>query len=79
MTEAYRLRFWPHFLSPRFMPTYSMEFGRLIRASKFRDAPGAIADIVALPEAAKAIELIRTKVANPEDEVEDLGRVSDTL
>ncbi len=61
------------------MPTYSMEFGRLIRASKFRDAPGAIADIVALPEAAKAIELIRTKVANPEDEVEDLGRVSDTL
>ena len=35
--------------------------------------------IVAIADAAKAIEVIRAKAAAPSDEIEDLGRVSDTL
>jgi hypothetical protein len=56
-----------------------MHYGRLIRVSRFRGDPKAIAYIVALAEPAQAIELIRGKVSNPGDEVEDLGRVSDAL
>jgi hypothetical protein len=56
-----------------------MDLGRLIRTSKFLGAPNSIAYIVALPDPADAIELIRTKAADPEDEVEDMGRVSDDL
>jgi hypothetical protein len=56
-----------------------MDFGRLIRTSKFLGAPNSIAYIVALPHPADAFELVRTKAADPEDEVEDIGRVSDDL
>jgi hypothetical protein len=56
-----------------------MHFGRLIRITKFGGAPNSIAYIVAIPEAAKAVALIRTEAADPEDKVEDLGRVSDDL
>jgi len=63
----------------RFVATWVMEFGRLIRTSKFRGAPRAIAYIVAIAEPEKAIALIRNVIAEPEDEVEDLGRVSDAL
>jgi hypothetical protein len=56
-----------------------MDFGRLIRKRKFRGAPDLVAYIVALSDPRDAIELIRTKAADPEDEVEDMGRVSDEL
>jgi hypothetical protein len=56
-----------------------MHYGRLIRVSRYRGDPRAIAYIVAVAESADAVELIRTQVAAADDEVEDLGRVSDAL
>jgi hypothetical protein len=56
-----------------------MGYGRLIRVSKCQGDEKAVAYIVALTEPAKAIELIRRKVADPDDQIEDLGRVSDAL
>ena len=56
-----------------------MEYGRLIRVRKAQGDAKPIAYVVALADPAQAIELIRQKAANPEDEVEDLGRVSDAL
>jgi hypothetical protein len=58
---------------------YLHGYGRLIRVSKFAGDSRAVAYIVAEPETARAIDIIRTKVANPEDVIEDLGRVSDAL
>jgi hypothetical protein len=56
-----------------------MHNGRLIRVSKYRGDPRASSYIVAIAEAAKAIELIRRQASTPGDDVEDLGRVSDAL
>ena len=56
-----------------------MERGRLIRIGKYRGDPHAVAYIVALLNPATAIELIRKKVGGPNDEIEDLGCVSDFL
>jgi hypothetical protein len=56
-----------------------MGYGRLIRVSRYRGDEKAVAYVVALTDPAQAIELIRRKVANPEDEIDDLGRVSDAL
>ena len=56
-----------------------MEFGRLIRKRKFRRAAGVTAYIVAIPNPDEAVELIKRKAADPGDEVEDLGRVSEGL
>jgi hypothetical protein len=56
-----------------------MHNGRLIRVSRYRGDPRAIAYIVAVPDPFDAIELIRVRAATPDDEVEDLGRVSDVL
>jgi hypothetical protein len=56
-----------------------MEHGRLIRVSKFSGDSSAVSYIVAEPETARAINIIRTKIANPDDVIEDLGRVSDAL
>ena len=56
-----------------------MDFGRLIRVSKCRGDRGGIAYIIAVSDPAKAIALIRTEVADPGDDVQDLGRVSDAL
>ncbi len=53
-----------------------MHNGRLIRVSKYRGDPHAAAYIVALADPAKAIELIRVQASSLGDEVEDLGRVS---
>jgi hypothetical protein len=39
----------------------------------------AVAYVVAVADPAKAMKLIRRKASEPEDEVEDLGRVSDAL
>lgn len=56
-----------------------MGYGRLIRVSKFQGDERAVTYVVALTEPAKAIELIRRKVADPDDQVEDMGRVSEAL
>jgi hypothetical protein len=52
--------------------------GRLIRLRKQGDAHG-IAYIVAVTDAAEAMELVRVKVAGTSDTIEDCGRVSDEL
>lgn len=51
----------------------------MIRVSKLQNASKAVAYIVALTDPTTAMELIRRKVADPEDHIEDLGRVSDEL
>jgi hypothetical protein len=56
-----------------------MHNGRLIRVSTFRGDPNAVSYIVAIADPAKAMKLIRTQAATPSDDIEDLGRVSDTL
>ncbi len=56
-----------------------MGYGRLIRVSKRRGDPNAVAYVVAVPDPAKAIDLIRNEVGTLDDEVDDLGRVSDAL
>ena len=49
-----------------------MRVGPLIRVNWCRGDPTAVASIVALAEPAKAIDLTRSKVAAPSDEIEDL-------
>jgi hypothetical protein len=56
-----------------------MEDGRLIRVAKYRGDPTAVACIVAIADPDLASNLIRIKIAGPEDDVQDLGRVSDAL
>jgi hypothetical protein len=56
-----------------------MASGRLLRVSKYRGDPNAIAYIVAIPESAKAIEAVRQKVGTVGGEFEDVARVSDAL
>ena len=56
-----------------------MANGRLIRVSKYRGDPDAVAYVVALADAAGAVELIRAQASVPGDEIEDLGRVTDAL
>ena len=56
-----------------------MDYGRLIRAGRYRRDPHAVAYIVALADAAAAIDLIRNSVTGPGHEIEDIGRVSDAL
>jgi hypothetical protein len=56
-----------------------MDNGRLVRVRKHRGDRNAVSYIVAVADSGNAIELIRSQMADPGDEVEDLGRVSDTL
>jgi hypothetical protein len=64
----------------RFMTARATEaFGRLVRASKCHGDRCAVAYIVAVANPSEAMELIRTKVAEPGCTIEDLGRVSDAL
>jgi hypothetical protein len=56
-----------------------MRDGRLIRVSKYRGDKKGVAYIVAVADPTEAAELIRQKIANAGDEIEDLGRVSDAL
>jgi hypothetical protein len=53
--------------------------GRLIRVSKYRGDPQAVTYLVAMPDKARATELIAQKATNPGDEIEDLGKVSEAL
>jgi hypothetical protein len=54
-------------------------FGRLVRVRCGESRVFLAAYIVAEPNAAKAVDRIRTKIAGPADAVEDLGRVSEAL
>jgi hypothetical protein len=54
-------------------------YGRLVRVRCGENRATFAAYIVAEPNAAKALDRIRTKVAGPADAVEDLGRVSEAL
>jgi hypothetical protein len=56
-----------------------MGFGRLIRVRGYRADPEATIYAVAEPEGEKAINILKTALARPDDDYEDLGRVSDTL
>lgn len=56
-----------------------MNLGRLIRARKFGSNAKSVAYIVAVEDPAEAIDLIKSRAAEPGDEVQDLGRVSDML
>lgn len=80
------------FATHRFMTGRAMEFfGRLIRVRRFcqnqsedqnqnqNPDQDTVAYIVAIADPAQAMELIRTKVAEPQSTIEDLGRVSDAL
>ena len=52
---------------------------RFVRASKFRSDENAMLYVVAVSEPNHAIEIVRGKVADFSDDVEDLGRVSRAL
>jgi hypothetical protein len=53
--------------------------GRLIRVSKYRGDPRAVSYLVAVPDKARAIELVIRQAASLGDDIEDLGRVSEDL
>jgi len=52
---------------------------RFIRASKFRSDENATLYVVAVSDPDHAVEIIRGKVADFTDDVEDLGRVGQAL
>ena len=56
-----------------------MGFGRLIRVQAYRADPDATLYVVAEPEAEKAINILKVALARPDDDYEDLGRVTDAL
>ena len=56
-----------------------MGLGQLIRVQAFRGDPDATIYVVAEPKVEKAIDILRTALARPQAEYEDLGRVSDPL
>jgi hypothetical protein len=56
-----------------------MDNGRLIRAGRYRGDPHAVAYIVAIADAAAAIELVRKLRHGHGHEIEDIGRVSHAL
>ena len=56
-----------------------MQFGRLIRVQVHRSDPEATIYVVAEAEAEKAIDILKSALARPYDEYEDLGRVTGIL
>jgi hypothetical protein len=56
-----------------------MNEGRLIRVGAYQGDPSAVSYVVAVPDMARALELIGRQAAKPGDYVEDLGRVSEAL
>jgi hypothetical protein len=54
-------------------------FGRLIRVQAHRSDPHATIYVVADPEVNQAIDILKTALARPDYDYEDLGRVSDSL
>ena len=57
-------------------PGRQTEFGRLVRV---KGDLKLVAYIVALADPAAAVELIRNKIGGPDDEIQDVARVSDEL
>jgi hypothetical protein len=55
-----------------------MRFGRMIRVKDRRGDPEARVYVVAEPDASKAIDIIKGAGLG-RDDIEDLGRVTDTL
>jgi hypothetical protein len=53
--------------------------GRLIKASAYRGDPHAFVYVVAVPNAADAIALVRAELDHPSFEFEDLGPVAEAL
>jgi hypothetical protein len=62
-------------------PSHSpnMGFGRLIRVRAHRSDSEATIYVVAEPEVENAIDILKIALVRPNDEYEDLGRVTDTL
>lgn len=58
---------------------FDLPNARLIRKTASRGERGPILFIVAVPKASQAVEIIRSKAADPGDNVEDLGRVTGFL
>jgi hypothetical protein len=56
-----------------------MGFGRLIRVTTQRGDPDATVYVVAEPDPAKAMDIIKFGIAGPNTDLEDLGRVTDEL
>ena len=56
-----------------------MGYGRLIKVRTYRADPEATIYVVAEPELEKAINILKTALARPDDDYEDLGRVSESL
>ena len=56
-----------------------MRFGRLIRVRAHRRDPESAIYAVAEPEVEKVVDILKIALARPNDEYEDLGRVTDTL
>jgi hypothetical protein len=56
-----------------------MGFGRLIRVRGYRADPETTIYVVAEPEVEKAISILKTALRRPDDDYEDLGRVTDGL
>jgi hypothetical protein len=52
---------------------------RFVRKSKFRSDQNAMFYIVAVADADQAVQIIRSKIADLTEDVEDLGRVSAPL
>jgi len=67
---------WPGHTICAYRP---MDNGRLIRAGRYRGDPHAVAYIVAIADAAAAIELVRKFRHGHGHEIEDIGRVSHAL
>jgi hypothetical protein len=53
--------------------------GRLIRVAQYRGDPKAAAYVVAVSDKGTALSLIREKIGQPTDDIEDLGNVSEQL
>jgi hypothetical protein len=56
-----------------------MGFGRLIRVRAHRRDPQATIYVVAEADVEKAIGILKTALARPDDDFEDVGRVTDQL
>jgi hypothetical protein len=61
------------------VPSCRMAHGRLIRIIKSSGDAAGVTYIVAIADSAAAKALIEARVADPEDGIEDLGRVSAAL
>jgi hypothetical protein len=53
--------------------------GRLVRIQKHQSDAKPVAYIVASSDAAQALDLVRKRLADPDDRLDDLGEVSNAL